>query len=109
MALGRHAEPAIGPAEGGTRWLCPPYSRAAPSNHSVVVARPQGRDGMPRVAKSSVDRNRQGRHHRPLRADDLVGKQTAADEIRIKDTVFDVRHDGDAPIAPGKHRLPLLP
>jgi len=25
MALGGHAEPVIGPAEGRTRWLCPPY------------------------------------------------------------------------------------
>src|SRR5215471_20013568 len=36
-AEGGHAEPVIGPAEGRTRWLCPPY-RVAHGNLNIMTA-----------------------------------------------------------------------
>src|ERR1700723_2957345 len=39
---GGHAEPVIGPAEGRTRWLCPPYSPMA-SIRTMRASGPRGR------------------------------------------------------------------
>jgi hypothetical protein len=33
---GGHAEPAPGPAEGRTRWLCPPYDTWSSSEHALL-------------------------------------------------------------------------
>ena len=34
---GGHAEPVIGPAEGRTRWLCPPYAASSSSGRGVLA------------------------------------------------------------------------
>src|SRR5258708_6194672 len=38
---GGHAEPVIGPAEGRTRWLCPPYTGAPSRPKSALLAEPR--------------------------------------------------------------------
>jgi hypothetical protein len=39
--FGGHAEPVIGPAEGRTRWLCPPYGASIRPERALILWRQQ--------------------------------------------------------------------